>query len=297
MMRKTLITGATGGLGSSVVKFLKQKTKTDAIAVLVRDKNSVSAKKYADDDIEIKVGDYNDLDSLVNAFKGIEVLYFVSSSDINHRIPQHKNVIDAAKKAGIKHILYTSTIRKDEQETAPLHLVVNAHKETEDFIIKSGIPYTILRHNLYAEVIAMFIGDKNQLLKTKTIYLPTGNGLTAFVPREDFAEAEAIILLNLNNYTNKILEFNGSEKVSFSEIAEILSKISKEPIQYISPEDAGFRVKMKEIGLPTYIIDMLSMFSLGIANGEFDQETTDLETVLGRKTQSLVNFLNEIYKS
>lgn len=293
-----MITGATGGLGSSVVKFLKQKANANTLTVLVRDKNNEIAKKYEDEDkdIEVRVGDYDDFVSLTTAFKGIEVLYFISANDINKRIPQHKNVIEAAKKVGVKHIVYTSTVRKNEDKTAPLHLVVDAHKKTEDFIKTSGITYTILRHNLYAEVIGMFIGDKKQLLQTKSIYLPTGNGITAFVPRKDFAEAEAIILLNPNNYKNKILEFSGSEKISFSEVAKILTSILKEKIQYISPKDGEFRVKMQEVGLPAYIIDTLSMFSLGIAHGEFDQQTTDLETILGRKTQSLINFLKEVYK-
>jgi len=297
MMKKIVITGATGNLGSSVVQFLKQKNNMTSIAVLVRDKYSEAAKRYANDGIEVRVGDYDDFDSLATAFKGIEVLYFVSASDINQRIPQHKNVVRAAKKTGVQHIVYTSTVRKDEQETAPLHLVVNAHKITEDLITTSGMAYTILRHNLYAEVIGMFIGDKKQLLQTKAIYLPTGTGRTAFVPREDLAEAEANILLNPDAYINTTLAFNGSEKMSFSEIAEILTGIVQVPIQYSSPDVTAFRIKMAEIGLPSAIIAMLNMFSLGIANGEFDQQTDDLETVLGRKTQSLVSFLKDTYTS
>ncbi|MGY5355863.1 SDR family oxidoreductase [Wenyingzhuangia sp. IMCC45467] len=294
-MKKTLITGATGGLGSTVVKFLKEKNNLNHLAVLVRDENSDLAKQYKNDGIEVRIGDYDNIETLENAFKDIEVLYFVSGSDINHRLPQHKNVVTAAKKAGVKHILYTSTVRKDENSSAPLYPVVNSHKQTEDLIIASGLKYTILRHNLYAEVIPMFIGDKTQLLQTKSIYLPTANGATAFVPRKDFAEAEAIILEDVSKYENKTLEFNGSETITFSEISKLLSETINETITYISPEDAEFRTKMSAVGLPDFIIDMLSMFSLGIANTEFNQQTNDLETVLGRKTQPLKDFLKEVY--
>ncbi|MDO3693345.1 SDR family oxidoreductase [Wenyingzhuangia sp. chi5] len=295
-MKKTLITGATGGLGSTVVKFLKEKNNLNHLAVLVRDENNDLAKQYKSDGIEIRIGDYDNIESLENAFKDIEVLYFVSGSDINNRLPQHKNVVATAKKVGIKHILYTSTVRKDESSSAPLFPVVDSHKQTEDLIIDSGLNYTILRHSLYAEVIPMFIGDKAQLLQTKSIYLPTANGATAFVPRKDFAEAEAIILSDPETYENKILEFNGSETITFSEIAKLLSETINESITYISPEEAEFKTKMTEVGLPDFIIDMLIMFSLGIANTEFDQQTDDLETVLGRKTQTLKDFLTEVYQ-
>ena len=295
-MKKTLITGATGGLGSTVVDFLKAKNKIENLVVLVRNTESDLAKQYKKEGIELRIADYDNVDALENAFKNIEVLYFVSGSDINNRLPQHKNVVATAKKMGVKHILYTSTVRKDESALAPLFPVVDSHKQTEELIIASGINYTILRHSLYAEVIPMFIGDKTQLLQTKSIYLPTANGATAFVPRKDFAEAEANILSNPETYENKILEFNGSETITFSKISDLLSKILNEPITYISPEEAEFKTKMTEVGLPDFIIDMLIMFSLGIANNEFDQQTNDLETVLGRKTQSLEEFLSEVYQ-
>jgi len=151
---------------------------------LVRDNKNELANQYINDGIEVRIGDYSNLESLVNAFIGIDVLYFVSGGDDDQRAKLHKNVVDAAKDAGVKHILYTSGVRKDESATAPLASLMDSHIQTENFILDSGISYTILRHNLYAEVIEMMIGDKSQLLKTKTIYLPTANGLTSFVPKK-----------------------------------------------------------------------------------------------------------------
>lgn len=293
---KILITGATGGLGSKVIKLLKDKTEVENLAVLVRDKKNELANQYINDDIEVRIGDYSNLESLVNAFKGIDVLYFVSGGDDDQRAKLHKNVVDAAKVAAVKHILYTSGVRKDESVSAPLASLMDSHIQTENFIIDSGISYTILRHNLYAEVIEMMIGDKSQLLKTKTIYLPTANGLTSFVPKKNFAEAEVNILLNPTSYANKILEFNGSEQITFSEIADKITVILKEPIQYISPEVVEFEVQMNKFGLPNHVIEILSTFSLAIASGEFDQQSNDLETVLGRRTTSLFEYLEETYK-
>lgn len=87
------------------------------------------------------------------------------------------------------------------------------------------------------------------------------------------------------------MEFNGSEQITFLEIAEKISEIVKEPIPYISPEVTEFEVEMNKMGLPTHIIEILSGFSLAIATGEFDQKSLDLETVLGQKTKSLSEFL------
>lgn len=294
-MAKILITGATGGLGGTTARFLKEKTASDDIAVLVRDKESDKAKALASEGFELRLGDYDNPESLTEAFKGIDILYFVSASDIGKRIPQHRNVVETAKASSIKHILYTSTVRKDESSEAPLHVVVDAHVKTEEWIKDSGLTYTILRHNLYAEVIPMFLGEKEQLLQSKTIYLPTGSGKTSFVPREDFAEAEANILANPAPYEYKILEFNGSEQTSFQDVAKILTKTLNEPIEYVSPGVDEFRQTMSSYQLPEDIIEMLTMFSLGIADGEFNQKSDDLESVLDRKTRSITDFLKVVY--
>lgn len=296
MSNKILITGATGSLGSKVANLLKEKNEIENLAVLVRDEKNELTKQYMADGIDVRIGDYANFESLENAFKAIDVLYFVSGGDDIQRSTLHKNVVDAAKKTGVKHIVYTSAVWKDETEASTLASLVDSHKQTENHIKASGITYTILKHNLYAEVIEMLIGDRNQLLKTKSIYLPTANGFVSFVPKDDYAEAEVNILLNLSAFENKVLEFNGSEQITFSEIAKKLAEIVNEPIHYISPEKTEFEEQMKKFGLPSHIIEILTTFSSAIANGEFDQKSNDLEKVLGRKTTSLTAFLQSTYK-
>jgi len=196
----------------------------------------------------------------------------------------------------VQHIAYTSAIWKDGSASSPLADLVNSHLETENAIKVSGMNYTILKHNLYAKVIEMLIGDKNQLLKNKTIYLPTANGLVSFVSKQDLAEAAVNILLSTSAYVNKVLTFNGSEQISFSEIAERIAEIVKEPIKYISPTKTEFEEQMTKFGLPRRIIEILTTFSVAIANGEFDQQSNDLETVLGRKTTPLSEYLTATYQ-
>lgn len=294
-MKKTLITGASGGLGSAVTGFLKSKTDAGQISVMLRDDNSQKAEQYKREGFDVRTGDYNHPETLDSAFGGIEVLYFVSGNDVVNRLPQHQNVIAAAKKAGVQHIIYTSSVRKTEGEQTPLHLIINAHSQTEDLIRNSGIPYTLLRHNLYGEVVPMFLGERSQLLNSKAVYLPTGKGKTAFVPRRDFAEAAALILTNPEPHKNKIYEFNGSESLSFEEISAILSEVTGNPIACVSPEVNEFEQTMHSAGVPAEITGIMTMFSLGIKDGEFDQSSKDLENILGRKTTPLKAFLAEAY--
>lgn len=294
-MNTILITGATGGLGGAVARKLKTKNPDLNIAVLVRDLSSAQAKELEALGFELRLADYSDRETLVKAFQNVAQLYFVSGSDIANRTQQHENVVWAAKEAQVAHILYTGVSMRDIDKNSALYGALKIHEQTEAWIQEAGLNYTFLRHNLYAEVILMFLGDKAQLLQTKAVYLPTGEGKTAFVAREELAEAGANVLANASNYLNKALEFNGSEKVSFGQIATYLSEITGESIAYVSPELQDFEKTMSEHGVPAEYIGMMSSFGEGIANRVFDTPDSDLEAVLGRKTQSLKSFLTKYY--
>lgn len=292
-MSKIMITGATGGLGNAVVNFLKSKVPAGDIAILARNAADEKVKTFAAEGIEVRIGSYDDKASLLKAFEGIDTLYFVSGNDIGARLLQHQHVVEAAKEAGVKHILYTSSVRKNESETAPLYPVVSGHVQTEAWIKASGMKYTFLRHNLYAEVLFMFLGE--QLLQTKSIFVPAGSGKTAFVVRTDFAEAAANILSDAAQHEDKIYELNGSTLLDFETIGTIIAAASGEPITYNSPDVATFTNTLKTAGAPDMMINIIAMFSQAIAAGEFDSASVDLERLLGREPQSVSEFITNIY--
>lgn len=294
-MQKTLITGATGGLGSAVAHLLKEKNVEQHIAVLVRDAASEKAQELASQGFEVRQGDYDDLASLVLAFEGVDNLYFVSGNDIANRAEQHKNVVNAAKQASVSHIVYTSLSANGLSKDAPLYGAMAIHFETESWIEESGLTYTFLRHNLYSEVIPMFLGGKEQILASKTAYLPTGNGKTAFVPKIELAEAGANVLAQPSEHQNTAYEMNGSDKVSFSQVAAHLSDITGESIAYVSPEVGDFEQTMTQYGVPAELIGMTTAFSLAIADGVFDTTHSDLEKLLGRPSLSAAEFLAQVY--
>src|SRR5690606_15084509 len=129
-----LVTGATGNFGGTAIRFLLEKgIEAGQISALVRstETQSEKAQDLKAKGINIIAGDYNDYPSLVTAFKGVNKLLFVSSSDIAHRLQQHENVVKAAKEAGVNHVVYTSFQRKDETEKSPLYGFVQVHIQTD----------------------------------------------------------------------------------------------------------------------------------------------------------------------
>ncbi len=285
-----LVTGATGPFGNAVVTSLLKNTPASSIAVLARDPAKVEILKARG--VEIRVGDYADYDSLVKAFKGIDQLLFVSGNDIANRTPQQANVVKAAREAGVKHVVYTSFQRKNETTSSPIAFVAKAHLETEKGLKESGMAYTILRNNIYMDMLPIFIGDK--VLETGTIFLPAGEGKVAYALRTDMAEAAANILTT-KGHENKSYEINGNKAWSYNEIAEIISEVSGKPVKYIAPTREVFQTEMAKAGVPDQYIGLFAGFSEAARQGEFDHTDPTLEKLLGRKPVSLREYLQQVY--
>lgn len=285
-----LISGATGHLGKAAIDVLLTKVPASSLAVLVRDASK--ATEYKTKGIDIRIGDYNDYASLAKAFKGVDKLYFISSSDIAHRLQQQTNVVRAAKDSGVKHVVYTSFQRKNETETSPIALVAQAHIQTERLLKESGLTYTILKHSLYADMLPMFIGDK--VLETGIIFQPAGNGKVSFATRTDMAEAGAVILTT-KDHENKVYEISGASSYSYNDVAEAIGSLTGKKITYISPTSEEFQQELTNAGVPAEYVGVFASFSEAIRQGEFDFPDSTLETLLGRKPVSLKDFLKTVY--
>jgi len=289
-MSKILVTGATGQLGKATVNELLQRVNANDIYALVRDVSKAEDLKA--NDVNIALGDYNDYASLITAFKGIDKLYFVSSSDLVNRFGQHQNVVQAAAEAGVGHIIYTSAQRRTEDGSSPIAFAADAHWQTDNLIKGSGLTYTILKHGLYMDILPMFMGGK--VIETGTIFLPAGDGKSSYASRADLAAAGAVILTT-TGHQNKVYEFGGPVSYSFHDIAGILSELSGKNIQYVSPSAEVYAEQLKGYGVADEMIQGAASFCVAIAQGEFDFPSTDLEIILGRKTQSLQDFLKAAY--
>lgn len=285
-----LVTGATGPLGKAVVEFLLKKIPASNIAVLVRD--PAKAEDLKARGIDVRQGDYSDYNSLVKAFTGIDKLYFVSGNDVVNRSAQQANVVKAAQQTGVKHVLYTSFQRKNETETSPIALVAKAHVETEKALQTGSIPYTILKHTIYADMLPIFIGEK--VLESGVIFQPAGEGKVAFALRADMAEAAANILTG-KGHENKVYEISGNEAWSYGEIAAVISEVSGKPVSYVSPTQEVFRQELSKAGVPEQYIGLFAGFAEGIRQNEFDRTDSTLEKLLGRKPTSVREYLKNVY--
>lgn len=283
-----LITGATGQLGNQLVRHLLKQTPASQIAVLVR--HPEKAKDLEELGVSIRQGDYHQSASLQAAMKGISKLLLISSNDFNDRFGQHKNVIDAAKSAGVAHIFYTG-VTMDNPENSPLRPLLYSHFETEAYLQSSGMAFTFLRNGLYQEVIPMFSGES--VLQTG-IFFPSGEGKVAFASRSDLAEAIAK-LLTATVTEGKTYFLSGKNTYSFGEIAKTLGKLSGKEIPFLSPPNEAFEATLRSFAVPEAIITMASLFSAGIKNGEFEAVNSTLEQILDRPEKSIEDFLKETY--
>lgn len=293
MSAKILVTGATGNFGKTTIDFLLKKgIAATNISALVRDETKASDLKAKG--ITIKVGEYDNYESLVTAFQGIDKLLLVSATDLANRSKQQLNAVKAAKEAGVKHILYTSFERKNETETSPIAFLAQSHIDTDNAIKASGLQYAIFKNNLYLEVLPMFLGE--QVLETG-IFFPAGDTSAAYVSRNDLAEAVANVLISENKESKESKEYamNNVENYSMKNIADILSKITNTTVNYTSPSPEVYSDVLTNAGVPGEYVGMFVGFAAAIQQGEFKTTATDLENLLGRKPISLEDFLKQVY--
>lgn len=292
-MSKILITGATGHFGTATIKALLQKgINANQISALVRDENKVADLKA--NGINIVTGNYDDYASLVSAFKGVDKLLFISASDVTKRLPQHENVVKAAKEAGVKHVVYTSFERKNETQTSPLWVLAEAHLNTEKWLKESELTYTILRNNLYMDYVPVFIGEK--VVETGTIYLPANSGKVSVALRSEMAEAAANILAS-SGHENKTYNFANTEAYTYTDVAKYISEATGKEIQYISPSAEEYTQTLTNAGVPAEYIGVFAGFAIAQAQGDLEAVSNDLQNLIGRKPTSLKEFLKTVYSS
>ena len=282
-----LVTGATGHLGTVTIEHLLGKMKAASIVALARSEEK--AKALRDQGVEVRIGDFDDISSLDIAMQGIKKVLLISTADPN-RLQQHKNVVDTAKRADVRQIVYTGVSMRDLSTSATKGLM-ESHFQTEDYIRGIELSFTFLRNTLYTDGIRWFAGEK---VFDAGIYFPAGNGLVPYALRNEMGEAAANVLTQ-NGHENKTYEITGNTLYSYADIADGLSTLSGKKIVYTDANAADYAEKLKQTGLPEYLIHMLGGFAADIKNKHFETVSNDLENLLGRKPATLKEGLKLIY--
>ncbi|AOM79329.1 SDR family oxidoreductase [Pedobacter steynii] len=285
-----LITGATGHLGNATIdSLLKKGINPSMVSAFIRDEaKAISLKERG---INLVKGDFEDYQSLLLAFKNVDTLFFVSSSDIFKRQEQHENVIRAAKEVGVRRIVFTSVTRKSEDGSSAITALTSSLISTEKMIKEGGFTYTLLKNPLYADVLPLFLGAD---VLTNGVFLPTENGKASFVTREDLGEAAAEVLMGTSHDGKEYILAN-EVNYSFQDVADILSSLLGKTISYNSPSVEAYTQILVQAGVPAENIIGLVSFLKAIKQGEFQTDHTDLPVLLGRKPTSLSSYLNTVY--
>jgi NAD(P)H dehydrogenase (quinone) len=264
------VTGAIGQLGRIVIEKLKSQTKEQIIA-LVR-----SPEKAADLGVEVRRADYEDEASLDAALKGVDTLLLISSSEVGKRAAQHHNVIEAAKKNGVKRIVYTSLLRAD---TSPLSLAAE-HAETEKQLKASGIPYTILRNGWYTE---NYTGSLEGAVASGALIGSAGEGRIASAARADYADA-AVAVLTTPGHDGKTYELAGDDSFSLAELAAEVSKQTGKPIVYTDMPQADYARTLEGFGLPAGLSAGIASWDAAAGKGALFDDGRTLSKLIGRPT-------------
>lgn len=273
MSNKTIaITGATGQFGAIALDLLKAKHAN--VIALVRNLAKISG-------VEARAFDYSKPEGQTEALKGVDTLILVSGSEIGQRSEQHRNVIEAAKKAGVKHIIYTSLLNGDKENG--VKSLAGEHLDTEAELKASSIDYTILRNGWYTE---NYTASVPAAIANGAFYGSAKNGRISTALRNELAEAAVNVALG-EGHENKTYELAGSTSYTLADLAAEISKQTGKDIPYVDIPAADYAAALAKAGLPEGVAEFYAECDVYASKGALFSEDKTLEKLLGRPTAGL----------
>ena len=280
---RLLVTGATGQLGGLVIEALLKTTQAAEIAGTVRNGEEgpqAKAVRLREQGVQTRSADYNDPASLRSAFAGIERLLFVSSSAMEGRVSQHRNVVEAARAAGVSLIAYTSVLHADR---SPLGLAED-HRQTEALLARSGVPFVLIRNGWYTE---NYMASVPAALAHDALLGAAGEGRIASAARADYAYAAAAVLASAEDQAGRTYELAGDTAYTLTELAAEVSRQTGREIAYDDMPETDFKATLLGAGLPPGLASLLSDSDAGAAQGALFDDSHDLSRLIGRPTTPL----------
>ena len=270
------VTGATGQFGRlAVLALLDRGVPAEDVVAVVR--NATKAQPLAGRGVQVRVADYDDAEALRAALAGVDRLLFVSGSEVGQRERQHRNVVEAARAAGVSRVAYTSIARADEN-SMPLGV---EHRATEALLRTSGIPTLLLRNSWYVE---NYTDQLEQYLAVGAVIGATGEARIAAAPRADYAEAAAAALVD--EAAPGVYELGGPAFTMAEFAAAVSAAVGRElPFRNVTLEE--FEAGLAAAGLDAGTAAFVTALERGAAAGELDVPVTDLERLLGRPATDL----------
>ncbi|CAM3521442.1 SDR family oxidoreductase [Marinicrinis lubricantis] len=281
---KMLVTGATGKLGTKVVDTLLKSVPASQLAVSVR--NPEKAEGLRSRGVDVRQGDFDRPETLDAAFAGIDRLLIISADgDNDTRIRQHTAAVNAAERAGVGFIAYTSIANAQESS----NFLAPTHQATEEVILKTGIPYSFLRNNWYLE---NEISSIQGVMAGAPWVTSAGSGKVGWALQQDYAEAAAAVLAG-TGHENTIYELSG-KLMSQEQLASALGTVLGKEVPVQQVDDATYADIMKSAGVPEFLLPFLLNIQKGIREGTLEVESDDFEKLLGRPAAPIQDALIQI---
>ncbi|RMR09694.1 SDR family oxidoreductase [Pseudomonas syringae group genomosp. 3] len=268
-----VVTGATGQLGRLVIEQLLARVPAEQIVAAVR-----SPEKAADlsaKGVQVRHADYSQPSTLDSAFAGADKVLLISSSEIGQRFSQHKAVIDAAKRTGVKLLAYTSVLHA---EASALGLA-KEHVETEAYLRASGLPFALLRNGWYTE---NYTAGVPGALAHGAVMGSADEGRISSASRLDYAEAAAVLLTSGEDQSGRVYELAGDESYTLAEFAAELSKQAGKTLPYVNLTQAEFEAALIQAGLPDFVARLLADSDAAAAKGALFDDSRQLSKLIGR---------------
>jgi len=286
MSQTLLVTGAAGHLGQRVIAHLIGTQNIPAARIVVTTRDPAKLASLAAKGIEVRKADFDDSASLAAAFAGVDRMLLISTDALDRpgrRLAQHQAAIAAAKKAGVKHVVYTSMPNPDDSLVtfAPDHL------GTEQALAASGLGWTILRNSWYMENLLMILPGALAGGKWLTA---SGNGKIAHVTRDDCARAAAAALAS-DSAVNARYDITGPQKLTTAEIAALAGEVLAKTIEVVQITDEQLGENLAAHGIPAAYVPTYVSFDANTRAGKFDLLSNAVEKLTGKPPQTLRDFL------
>jgi NAD(P)H dehydrogenase (quinone) len=287
MTETLLVTGASGQLGRGVIHHLLDTLNVAPARIIAATRNPESLADLAARGVTIRQADFDDSASLVDAFNGADRVLIISTGEIDlggKRLKQHENAVAAARKAGVSHLLYTSM--PTPEPGSPV-LFAGDHYGTEQAIKASGIPYTIFRNGWYQENLFMSLPHA---IASGYWYTAAADGRIAHGARDDMAAAIAAGLAS-GAVESTTYTLTGPQAHTVAEIAALVTDVTGKPIEVVQLSDEALTEGLKAAGIPSDFAPVIVSFDTNTRSGRIGMVTDAIETLSGKKPQSLRHFL------
>jgi uncharacterized protein YbjT (DUF2867 family) len=288
MVEMILVSGATGTVGSEVVKQLSSFTDVNIKAAA----RSVEKIKNLESGNNVKGVhiDYNKPESMKEALKDVDKLFLLAPAVPNAE-ELESNLVNEAKKAGVRYIVKQSVMGADEDADVE---IMRQHRKAEKIIEESGIPYTFLRPNEFMQNFINFHG--HSIKNNNAFYLPLENAKVSVVDVHDIAAVAVKALTengDNNRHNNKAYLITGPEALSYHQMAELLSNATGKKVSYVSISEDEARAAMKEMGMDDWLINTISELASYFKKGYASQVSSAVEEITGKKPLSFSQFAND----